>query len=147
TDDPEVNRRAYHAAESRGILAQVVDDPPRCSFIMPSIIRRGGLTLAISTGGASPALAVRLTARLNEAIGVEYERFVELAGEIRPIIMDRIGDPDVRKRLWYRLVDSEALALLRDGRTAEAKALALRLIEEATLSSDPDPNGSATVGE
>lgn len=131
TDDPEVNQRAFDAAESRGILAQVVDDPPRCAFIMPSIVRRGDLTLAISTGGASPALAVRLRERLQEMIGVEYERFVALAGEIRPLIMDRIADSETRRRLWYDLVDSPVLQLLRQGALEEAKAHALRLVEEA----------------
>ncbi len=131
TDDPAVNHKVYETAEAKGILAQVVDDPPRCAFIMPSIIRRGDLTLAISTGGASPALAVRLRERLQEMIGEEYERFVTLAGEIRPTIMDRIPDPDLRKKLWYEIVDSPVLQLLRGGAFDEAKAHALQLIDEA----------------
>src|SRR5690606_8986846 len=94
-------------------------------------VRRGDLTIAISTGGASPALAVRLRERLQEMIGEEYERFVALAGELRPLIMDRVQHPDMRRELWYTIVDSPILELLRDGAFGEAKARALRLIDEA----------------
>ncbi len=131
TDDSHVNGAVFEAAEARGVLAQVVDDPPRCAFIMPSIVRRGDLTVAISTGGASPALASRLKERLQEELGVEYQRFVALAGRIRPMVMDRIKDPQVRKSLWYQIVDSEILTLLREGREADAMAVAERLIDAA----------------
>src|SRR5690554_2105542 len=102
------------SAEARGILVNVVDDPPHCTFILPSVVRRGGMTVAISTGGASPALATRLRERLERDFGAEYERFVDLAGRIRPRIMDTIANPDERKRLWYQIVDSPVLELLRD---------------------------------
>lgn len=131
TDDFEMNRLVFEEAEARGVLAQVVDDPPQCAFIMPSVLRRGGLTIAISTGGASPALAVRLRERLQEAIGAEYERFVELAGALRPRIMDEIPDPAVRKQLWYALVDGEVLERLRAGDGEGALAEAERLIAAA----------------
>lgn len=131
TDEPQINRAVFEEAEAMGILAQVVDDPPRCAFIMPSVLRRGGLTIAISTGGASPALAVRLRERLQEALGAEYERFVELAGALRPRIMDQIPDPAVRKRLWYALVDGEVLERLRAGDDEGAMAEAERLIAVA----------------
>jgi len=68
-------------------------------------------------------------------IGEEYERFVALAGELRPVIMDRVQDPDRRKRLWYEIVDSPVLGLLRDGAHAEAKALVLRLVDAAARES------------
>lgn len=131
TDDPHINRRVFSEGEARGILVQVVDDPPRCTFIMPSIVRRGDLTVAISTGGASPALASRLRQRLADELGDEYEHFVRLAGRIRPTIMDRISDPRVRKALWYEIVDSEILSLFRDGCHDDAVAEAERLIDAA----------------
>jgi len=144
TDDPAVNQRAFAAAEARGILAQVVDDPVRCAFIMPSIVRRGDLTIAISTGGASPALAVRLKERLSEMLGVEYERFVALAGELRPLIMDRIEDAEVRKRLWYEIVDSDVLSLLKAGDAGKARTRALELIERAARTLEPAAAAGAT---
>lgn len=131
TDDEAVNQAVFDEARRRGVLVNVVDDPPKCTFIVPSIVRRGGLTLAISTGGASPALAVRLRERLSEEIGEEYGRFVELAAELRPAIMDRIADPAARKRVWYRIVDSPILEWLRAGELEKARDAAERWIAEA----------------
>ncbi len=132
TNDPALNRRVYEEADSRGILSQVVDDPAHCTFIMPSVVRRGDLVIAISTGGASPALAVRLRERLEQELGEEYAAFVRLAGELRPLIMDSIADPNARKELWYRLVDSpDVLRLLKEGAYEAAKAQAEALIRAA----------------
>lgn len=131
TDDPHINRQVYEASEARGILSQVVDDPPHCAFIMPSILRRGDLTIAISTGGASPALAVRLRQRLERELGEEYADFVRIAGELRPLIMDSIPDPAQRKELWYRLVDSGILEILREGDFDRARAEAESLVRAA----------------
>lgn len=131
TDDPETNRRVFEEAETRGVLSQVVDDPAHCAFIMPSVVRRGDLTVAISTGGASPALAVRLRERLEQELGEEYAAFVRLAGELRPVIMDSIADPAVRKELWYRIVDSDVLRHLKEGDFDRARAEAEALLRAA----------------
>lgn len=131
TDDPAVNRQVFEEAEARGILAQVVDDPGHCAFIMPSVVRRGDLTVAISTGGACPALAVRLRERLERELGEEYAAFVELAGELRPEIMDSIADPALRKELWYQIVDSDVLRHLKAGDSDRARAEAEALLRAA----------------
>jgi len=115
TDDPEVNHAVHAEAEAKGVLINVVDDPPYCGFILPSILRRGDLVVAVSTSGNAPALAVRVRERLERELGDEYARFLALAGSIRTPLAERYPDFQIRKRLWYRLVDSDVLALLRSG--------------------------------
>ena len=80
TDQIETNHQVWQEASAQGQLVNVVDDPPRCNFIAPAILRKGDLTISISTGGKAPALAVRLKERLQREIGPEYERFLELVG-------------------------------------------------------------------
>ena len=121
TDDPEVNHAAHAEAEGRRIPINVVDDPPYCGFILPSIMRQGDLVVAVSTSGNAPALAVRIRERLERELGEEYGQFLELAGSIRVPLAARFPDFQIRKRLWYRLVDSDVLALLRAGDAARAR--------------------------
>jgi len=92
-----------------------VDDTPRCNFIAPAILCKGDLTLAISTAGKAPALAVRLKERLQEQLGTEYERFLELSGQLREPLAHHVPDFETRKAIWYELVDSDALNLLAQG--------------------------------
>ncbi|NOZ50817.1 MAG: bifunctional precorrin-2 dehydrogenase/sirohydrochlorin ferrochelatase [Chloroflexi bacterium] len=115
TDDRAVNEQVWQEANERGILINVVDAPSRCTFTMPAVVRRGDLTLAIATGGKAPALAVRLREQLQRLIGHEYGRFLELAGALRLPLARRHPDLEQRRALWYRLVDSDVLELLRRG--------------------------------
>ena len=128
--DRAANARLFREAESRGILFNAVDDPKHCRFIFASTHRSGDLTLAISTNGHAPALAVRLRERLAGEIGPEYGEFLELAEKIRPAIGAQIGEFTRRKALWYRLIDSPALALLRAGRKREAESLLKNILAE-----------------
>ena len=121
TDDPEVNHAVHAEAEAKGVLVNVVDDPEYCGFILPSILRRGDLVVSVSTSGNAPALAVRVRERLERELGDEYARFLALAGSIRAPLAARHPDFQVRKRLWYRLVDSDILALLRAGDEESAR--------------------------
>jgi uroporphyrin-III C-methyltransferase/precorrin-2 dehydrogenase/sirohydrochlorin ferrochelatase len=121
TDDAEVNHAVHAEAEAKGVLINVVDDPPYCGFILPSILRRGDLVVAVSTSGNAPALAVRVRERLERELGDEYARFLALAGSIRTPLAERYPDFQIRKRLWYRLVDSDVLALLRSGDEVRAR--------------------------
>jgi uroporphyrin-III C-methyltransferase/precorrin-2 dehydrogenase/sirohydrochlorin ferrochelatase len=128
TDDPDVNHAVHAEAESGGVLINVVDDPPYCGFILPSILRRGDLVVAVSTSGNAPALAVRIRERIERELGDEYARFLTLAGALRKPLAEQYPDFQVRKRLWYRLVDSDVLALLR----ADDERRALERIAEIT---------------
>ncbi|MBM3127372.1 MAG: bifunctional precorrin-2 dehydrogenase/sirohydrochlorin ferrochelatase [Chloroflexi bacterium] len=130
TDDAEVNHAVSADARARGILVNVVDDPAHCTFHVPALVRRGNLAIAISTGGASPALAKHLRAKIEQTIGAEYERLAQLLAELRPRVQARVPQ-EQREALWRELIDA-ALPLLRAGREADARRAAEALIENAT---------------
>ena len=123
TDQAEINHQVWQEATANRQLVNVVDDTPRCNFIAPSILRKGDLTIAISTSGKAPALAVRLKERLQRELGPEYERFLELAGELREPLARNVPDFETRKVLWYKLVDSEILAVLARGDEVAAREI------------------------
>jgi siroheme synthase-like protein len=117
----EPHDAAWREAERRGLPFNSMDDPWRCSFIAGSVLRRGDLTVAISTAGRAPALAVRLRQRLEELLGAHHARFLELAGTVRSALAAQRPDLESRRDLWYRLVDSDVLDLLRRGDEATAR--------------------------
>ena len=122
TDDRTTNECVAAEAKQNGILCNVVDAPDLCSFIVPSVVRRGALTIAISTGGNSPALARKIREELEEEYGEEYGELLELLGRLRKTVQGRLPD-DQRKRgmFFHRLVRSDMLDLLREGKRAEAR--------------------------
>lgn len=128
TDQTEINHQVWQEATANHQLVNVVDDTPRCNFIAPSILRKGDLTIAISTSGKAPALAVRLKERLQREIGPEYERFLKLAGELREPLARHIPDFETRKALWYELVDSGILDVLADGDENTAREIISRVV-------------------
>lgn len=128
TDHPTINHQVWEEASANRQLVNVVDDTPRCNFIAPSVLRKGDLTIAISTSGKAPALAVRLKERLQGELGPEYERFLELAGELREPLARNIPDFETRKALWYELVDSEILDVLANGVDARAREIISRVV-------------------
>ena len=128
TDQAEINHQVWQEASANHQLVNVVDDTPRCNFIAPSILRKGDLTIAISTSGKAPALAVRLKERLQRELGPEYERFLELAGELREPLAQHISDFETRKALWYQLVDSEILDVLANGDIAAAREIISQIV-------------------
>ena len=128
TDQAETNHQVWQEASANRQLVNVVDDTPRCNFIAPSILRKGDLTVAISTSGKAPALAVRLKERLQRELGPEYERFLELAGELREPLARNIPDFETRKALWYEIVDSEILDVLARGDESAAREIISRVV-------------------
>ena len=128
TDQVDINQQVWQEANSNHQLVNVVDDTPRCNFIAPSILRKGDLTIAISTSGKAPALAVRLKERFQQEIGPEYGRFLELAGALREPLARHIPDFETRKALWYELVDSEILDALAHGDEISAREIISRVV-------------------
>ena len=118
TDDATVNTTVWREARDRGILVNTVDDSPHCTFHVPAIVRRGDLAIAISTGGASPALAKHLRRELERVIGREYEQLAALFAELRPRVNTQVPRAK-RAALWDALIET-ALPLLREGRDARA---------------------------
>jgi siroheme synthase-like protein len=123
TDQRAVNRAVFEEASAAGVPVNVVDDPELCSFIVPSVVRRGPLQVAISTGGRSPAFAKFMRHHLEEAIGEEYGVLAELAGRMRDRAREAGVGYEARDRIAAEALP-RLLDLLRAGRSAEAEALA-----------------------
>lgn len=117
---PAVTAAVWEETRGRNVLVNTLDDVPHCDFIAPSIVRRGDLTVAISTGGKAPVLAVRLRQRLERELGEEHAKFLELAGKVRKPLAQLWPDFATRKELWYRLIDSDVIHLLSRGDEATA---------------------------
>lgn len=138
------NHAVFRSCEQRGILCNSVDDPEHCRFTFGSVHRRGDLTIAISTNGWAPAVAVRLKEKLQREIGPEYEALLQMLKQVRPEITSRIPEFGARRALWYKIVDSELLDLLREGRHEAARQLLRNTIEDVISStSRSDTYGDA----
>jgi precorrin-2 dehydrogenase / sirohydrochlorin ferrochelatase len=122
-NDKQINAALFQEAERGGVLFNALDDPDRCRFVFPSIHRQGDLVLAISTTGQCPALAVRLREALAPELGPEYAEFLAIAGQLRKEIAARWPEFEQRRKIWYSLVDSGAIAMLKQGRRDEARQL------------------------
>jgi siroheme synthase-like protein len=129
--DCENNDTIFELAEQRKVLCNAVDDPEHCRFSFGAIHRQGELTIAISTNGWAPAVAVRIRQHLEREIGPEYAEFLEILKRLRPVVVSRISDFSARRDLWYRIVDSNALDLLRAGDSATAKAVIQAMADDA----------------
>lgn len=114
TDQEEVNRRLAEECAARNLAVNVVDDPAKCNFFVPAVIRRGKLTVAVSTGGASPALAAKIRRQLEQQFGSEYEEFTEILEDVRRQVLAGETDIQQRKRIFNDLVESDILELLKE---------------------------------
>jgi siroheme synthase-like protein len=129
TDDTEVNIAVYEEAERRAMLVNVVDVPPLCNFILPAIVRTGSLAIAISTAGASPALAKRLKREIADQFGEPYARLAVILNDSRGWAKATLPTYQDRKEFFEGIVNGEPdpVELIRDGREREV----LELIEAA----------------
>ncbi|UCB48810.1 MAG: bifunctional precorrin-2 dehydrogenase/sirohydrochlorin ferrochelatase [Deltaproteobacteria bacterium] len=109
TDDPPFNHRVSEKAKQRGLLVNAVDQPSDCNFIVPSILRRGDLLIAVSTSGKSPALAKKVRETLEEIFGSEYEPLLILMGRLREEIRSQRLSQDENRRIFHKLVNSPIL--------------------------------------
>jgi len=132
TDDEEQNWTISRECARRGILCNIVDQPEKCSFIVPALFTQGELTVAISTGGGSPALARKIRQGLGEFLGGEYGTLLVLMGRLRPLVLDLgLGSP-ANAAIFRRLVDSKLIDALGRGDAQAAEAI-LRDILPAAL--------------
>jgi precorrin-2 dehydrogenase / sirohydrochlorin ferrochelatase len=115
TNDQQVNKSIADDCLSRNILINVVDDPDKCNFTLPSVLHRGALCIAVSTDGKSPTLAKKIREELEEHFGVEYAEFLELLGEVRDHVIRDVPDEKKRRMIFECLVDSDILDLIRKG--------------------------------
>jgi siroheme synthase-like protein len=134
TDDSEVNIGIYYDAEKRAMLANVVDVPPLCNFILPAIVRTGPLAIAISTAGASPALAKRMKREISDLFGEDYARLAVMLNDVRGWAKGTLPTYDDRKEFFEGIVngDPDPIELLRAGREADVPAIIDAAKERAT---------------
>lgn len=131
TDDPDVNQRVSKEARERGVLINVVDDPNHCSFVAPSVVRRGPLTLAISTSGRCPALSRHIRKQLEREFGTAYGDYVVLLGELREDAVAELSLAE-RRTFWEQIFRSDVLALLASGARQDARRRAWAILEKHT---------------
>jgi len=128
---PATNATVYEDGEAAGVWVNSADDPDHCSVTLPAIMRRGSLTVAVSTGGRSPAVASWLKGRLAAEIGPEYEVLLDLLASEREAV--RADGRSTESLNWQKALDSDMLELIKNGQVADARE---RL--QACLSSSSD---------
>jgi precorrin-2 dehydrogenase/sirohydrochlorin ferrochelatase len=131
TDDPAVNRAVYDVGQRAGVWVNGADDPANCSFTLPSVVRRGDLQIAVSTGGRSPALATWLRRRIEGEIGPEYSTLLDLLAGERDTL--KAAGRSTEGLDWNSALDSDMLDLIRNGDLAHARE---RLLTCLSSSSD-----------
>ena len=135
SDDRALNARIARLGREQGVWVNVTDDPRAGTVILPALVRRGALEIAVSTGGASPALARRLRERLEADFGPEYGELVAMLGELRtawePRAIAAGVPPAARRAAWHAVLDLPLVPLFRDGRQAEAEVQARAALERA----------------
>ena len=126
-----VNRQIYEEAEERGVLLNVVDDPDQCTFIAPSIVRRDPITLAVSTGGASPALARKLRETLADAPALKWADLAGALGRARRVIKEKRTVIDPTR--WQCVITEDLLELVRSGGEDQAVDIILSQLQDPTI--------------
>jgi len=121
TDDTDVNIRIFDDAEERAMLVNVVDVPPLCNFILPAIVRTGPLAIAISTAGASPALAKRMKSEIADLYGEDHARLAVILNEARGWAKSTLPTYQDRKRFFEGIVNGspDPIALIHEDREDE----------------------------
>jgi precorrin-2 dehydrogenase/sirohydrochlorin ferrochelatase len=126
TNDRVVNQEIFEEAEKQGILLNAVDDMPRCSFIAPSIVEKGPVTVAISTGGASPALARKLRENMEVSSALDWADATGVLSKARQIIKDKQIAVDPQR--WQCCMTDELLTMIQAGHEYEALDLLMDLL-------------------
>ena len=113
TDNRDLNRTIHDDAQKLGKLCNIADQPELCNFILPSVIDRGDLIIAVSTSGKSPALAKKLRKQLEAQFGPEYAELLKLMGAVRKLLLEREHNPDAHRRIFEYLLDQGLLECIQ----------------------------------
>ena len=135
TNDSAVNRAVFAEAEAAGILINAVDDPPFCDFYFPSVVRRGDLQIAISTAGASPALAQRLRKEIDALLPLDTGEWLAELGNLRREVLQREPANDARRELLHQLARRDLCGF--DG--CPTRAMARRHAQSNSIQPNPIP--------
>jgi precorrin-2 dehydrogenase len=126
TDNSEINAAVSSESRSLRIWVNSTDDPDHCDFILPAVIRRGDLAVAVSTGGVSPAVTRAIREELDEYFSADYARFVQIAGEVRKELRER--SVSLGASAWNRALQGEFRRLIKEGKSVQAKELLLETL-------------------
>jgi siroheme synthase-like protein len=126
TDNSEINAAVSSEARSLRIWVNSADDPDHCDFILPAVIRRGDLAVAVSTGGVSPAVTRAIREELDEYFQADYARFVQIAGEVRKELREKSVSPGAGA--WNRALQGDYRRLIKEGKSVQAKELLLETL-------------------
>jgi siroheme synthase-like protein len=129
SDDAKVSASVFEEATKAGAFVNTADQPSLCDFIMPAVVRRGDVAIAISTGGTSPGLAAQLRRKIGRIIGPEYAKLAQLLSKARPEIRSRVPDAEQRKALHYRILTSDIIGRLKRNDNAGAERRLREIIE------------------
>ncbi len=149
-DDEALGAAVAAEAEREGVWVNVMDKPRYCSVITPALVHRGPVTVAVSTGGASPAVAKRVREEIERTVGAEYGVAATILGGIRALVMEREADAGARATLFGSLLDSGLLEALRARDEAGIDALLGKVVGADVsltmlgLSPLPDDDGNTT---
>lgn len=142
TDDDQVNTAVYEAATARNTLVNIVDVPHLCTAVVPSILRRGELQIAVSTSGAAPSLARNIRRNLEEQFPAWYETYVEVLGRARNLVKHNVAGPaSVRTPLFEALTDGRLENRIAAGEQVSAEQAYADYVEpllEGAACSDGD---------
>jgi precorrin-2 dehydrogenase/sirohydrochlorin ferrochelatase len=136
TDDERLNRRIRTDAERLKILCNIADRPEQCDFILPAVVQRGDLIVTVSTSGRSPALAKKLRQDLQSQFGDEYTAFLDLMGAIRKRLLAEAHAPEEHKPIFERLVHSNILTWIREGRRNDIDRLLAEVLGDGWRADD-----------
>jgi len=117
TDNERLNRQISVDADNGNVLCNIADRPELCNFILPAIVARGDLVIAVSTSGKSPALAKMIRKSMEVQFGDEYAEFLILMGRIRKKLLAQEHEPEAHKTIFEQLIQSELIELIRHKKT------------------------------
>ena len=139
--DKAVNRKLHDLATAAGVLVNISDTTELCDFIMPAIVDRSPMLIAVASGGATPLLTRMLKARFETTIPAAYGRLAEFAGSYRDRVKDSIPNMTRRRRFWETMIDGPIAEHLLSGQEEQATALMEGLLKEAAGAGDRSPRG------
>jgi len=140
TDDPSLNREIYRLAGAKNIPVNAVDDPEHCSFVMPAIVDRSPLMVAISSGGKAPVLARHLRAKLEALLPASLGRLAGLAGRWRLEVKRRLASLSQRRRFWEAVLTGGVASRMSAGREEESERLLAQELDRFAMG-QPTPRG------
>ena len=135
-DDPSDNAALHADARAIGVPLNAADDPANCDFILPAVVRKPPLTLAISTGGGSPAMARRVREELSDYLDAETSSLAELVAEVRAELREQGSFGSIPSEAWQSAMNSQVRILLAQRRRDEAKAMLLATLNAAITAAD-----------